>query len=235
MAQGHPDGTDATRFQGVDLETGRRVPPTIDIDEQYAGAAALTSQGLYLIVAPQDQGAQPRIERRDLDTGELLGAPAVGYWTVAVAGGVAVASSADGQLVELDPETLQPTGLPFPGDSGEPAYWLALDASGRLLVAVGGSERETLRFYDVESRLQLGDPIDLGKMPLYDWMIFRPDGLALAIDTGRGVEFWDLDPAHWEDAACRLAGRNLTPAEWAQYLGDLAPYRATCPSYPTDA
>ena len=83
--------------------------------------------------------------------------------------------------------------------------------------------------------MQIGDPIDLGKLPLYEGMILRPDGLALAIDTGRGVEFWDLDPQHWEDAACRLAGRNLTPAEWEQYLGDLAPYRATCPSYPTDA
>ena len=25
---------------------------------------------------------------------------------------------------------------------------------------------------------------------------------------------WDLDPQHWLDAACLLAGRNLTPQEW---------------------
>ena len=29
--------------------------------------------------------------------------------------------------------------------------------------------------------------------------------------------------------AGRLAGRNLTRSEWDQYIGDLAPYRRTCP------
>ena len=30
----------------------------------------------------------------------------------------------------------------------------------------------------------------------------------------------DLDPAHWQTMACHLAGRNLTGAEWNQYLPD---------------
>ena len=29
-----------------------------------------------------------------------------------------------------------------------------------------------------------------------------------------------------------LAGRNLTRDEWNSYVGDLAPYRATCPDLP---
>ena len=52
-----------------------------------------------------------------------------------------------------------------------------------------------------------------------------------AADTEQGIVVWDLDPAHWVDAACQLAGRNLTHAEWDQYIGDLAPYRQTCPGY----
>jgi hypothetical protein len=51
---------------------------------------------------------------------------------------------------------------------------------------------------------------------------------AAAVATGDGIVAWDLDPASWELAACRLAGRNLTRGEWDRYLGDLAPYRATC-------
>ena len=59
----------------------------------------------------------------------------------------------------------------------------------------------------------------------------RGDGLQAAADTPTGLLIWDLDPEHWADAACRLAGRNLTNAEWEQYIGDLAPYRLTCPEY----
>ncbi len=30
-------------------------------------------------------------------------------------------------------------------------------------------------------------------------------------------------------AACRIAGRNLTEAEWDEHVGRLAPYRELCP------
>ncbi len=52
--------------------------------------------------------------------------------------------------------------------------------------------------------------------------------------TGTGgdstTNVWDLDVHHWEQAACRIAGRNLTRAEWHQYLPD-QPYRRTCPQW----
>jgi hypothetical protein len=41
----------------------------------------------------------------------------------------------------------------------------------------------------------------------------------------------DLDPAHWQTTACHLAGRNLTRAEWDQYLPG-RPYQTTCPQWP---
>ena len=47
-------------------------------------------------------------------------------------------------------------------------------------------------------------------------------------------QLWDLDPDQWVAAACRVAGRNLTPDEWNAHIGDLAPYRATCPGLPLD-
>ena len=39
----------------------------------------------------------------------------------------------------------------------------------------------------------------------------------------------------WIDAACELAGRNLTHAEWDRYIGDLAPYRRTREQFPEGA
>ena len=43
---------------------------------------------------------------------------------------------------------------------------------------------------------------------------------------------WNLDPDVWQAAACRSAGRNLTPEEWAEYIGADEPYRATCDPWP---
>ena len=42
---------------------------------------------------------------------------------------------------------------------------------------------------------------------------------------------WDVDPDHWDAMACRIAGRNLTGAEWNQYLPGRH-YQKTCPTRP---
>jgi hypothetical protein len=58
----------------------------------------------------------------------------------------------------------------------------------------------------------------------------------MAIPNGRtGITLWDLDPAHWADAACSLAGRNLTQDEWDTYLGQFGPYHATCSQFAAGA
>jgi hypothetical protein len=41
-----------------------------------------------------------------------------------------------------------------------------------------------------------------------------------------------LDQGTWIRRVCAIANRNLTRVEWAQYLGDDLPYRATCPELP---
>jgi hypothetical protein len=43
---------------------------------------------------------------------------------------------------------------------------------------------------------------------------------------------WDLDADHWEAAACKVAGRNLTQDEWQRYFPNAGHYRVTCPGYP---
>jgi hypothetical protein len=95
-------------------------------------------------------------------------------------------------------------------------------------MAVTQNESEGERIYDLTTRTQLGDAI-----PDVDgtigWFAIRPDGKELALPyADQGVALWDLDPDHWSDAACMVAGRNLTPEEWTQYIGDLAPYHETC-------
>ncbi len=41
----------------------------------------------------------------------------------------------------------------------------------------------------------------------------------------------DLGTQALVNALCRRANRNLTQAEWKQYIGD-HPYRRTCPAFP---
>jgi WD40 repeat protein/DNA-binding SARP family transcriptional activator len=59
---------------------------------------------------------------------------------------------------------------------------------------------------------------------------FLPDGATVIIaDRDGAVHTWDTRPEQWIEAACAMAGRNLTEAEWRDAFGD-RPYRETCPA-----
>jgi WD40 repeat protein len=158
---------------------------------------------------------------------------AIGHVQVGVTG-VVVVTSVDGTMGVYDPATLARVAT-LPGARGYIQY-LSLSSDDTLLVAPGNDG--SVSVYDLAQRTRLGDPID--KVSGFRTPIaLRPDGAVLAVETGdtadTGVALWDLDPAAWVDAACAIAGRNLTHEEWATYVGDLAPYTATCPSFPLPA
>jgi WD40 repeat protein len=57
---------------------------------------------------------------------------------------------------------------------------------------------------------------------------FAPDGHTVVIASTDGtLARWDTQVEHWISAACRIAGRGLTAAEWAAILPD-RPYINTC-------
>ena len=86
-----------------------------------------------------------------------------------------------------------------------------------------------LRIYDVATRTQLGDPIDLNNHPT-----LRPSGATDCRSPPPSARLRGLGPrpARWIEGACQLAGRNLTRAEWDQYVGDLAPTDQPAPLTP---
>jgi WD40 repeat protein/DNA-binding SARP family transcriptional activator len=60
------------------------------------------------------------------------------------------------------------------------------------------------------------------------WGTFFPNGkqIVVALWSGDGV-VWNVDPSAWAAQACRVAHRNLTPAEWHDFLPS-RPYRRIC-------
>jgi hypothetical protein len=218
-------------LQGVDPDTGQLVGPTIDGGDEFEiWSVALTPDALY--TSDTTMNGEISLTRRDPRTGVAVGQPTPNFLNVTAGGGIVIASTVDGRIRELDPMTLQPIGAAFPATTG-PTFGLAVDGNGRILMV--RSDDRSLRFYDIATRTQLGDPVDLDTWPPdAAQAVLRQDGLQAAVKTGSGIVVWDLDPEHWMEAACRLAGRNLTDAEWDQYIGELAPYHQTCPQSPAD-
>jgi WD40 repeat protein len=134
----------------------------------------------------------------------------------------------DGTITLHDPDDLSEIGT-LPG--ARSTVHVSYDADGDLLLA---RTNETISLYDVERRARIGDPIVVGEFGSAE---LRPDGMELAVaqSSPAHITLWTLDPAELSEAACAFAGRNLTRAEWETYIGDLAPYHATCPQYPVSS
>ena len=96
---------------------------------------------------------------------------------------------------------------------------------GSQLLTTGGDA--SLRLWDLASRKLVGAPLPGGSSP--GWGTYFPDGrhVVSVDDSGLGV-VWDVSPADWESAACRIANRNVTRAEWHDFLPDRG-YRRICP------
>jgi dipeptidyl aminopeptidase/acylaminoacyl peptidase len=153
-------------------------------------------------------------------------------------GGVAadrsVRFSPDGRLLAIgsdqgytqlwDVATRRPTGPRLVGHEGG-----VLDAEfspdGRMLATSAADG--TVILWDTARRRALGTlPGPLGWVTVR----FTPDGrhLFLLRDSG-DAERWEVDPDAWSRQACRVAGRELTRAEWREFVPD-QDYRAVCSS-----
>jgi hypothetical protein len=92
--------------------------------------------------------------------------------------------------------------------------------------------RSRIDFWDVSTLVPVGDPVYVPG----DAGLLQADAPGHRMVSGSSTPVgepivWDLDASHCDTIACKLAGRNLTEAEWQQYLPG-RPYRATCPQWP---
>jgi DNA-binding SARP family transcriptional activator/class 3 adenylate cyclase/WD40 repeat protein len=223
-----------SRVQGINSRG--LVPPTVTTDPGLIRGLAMSADGTRLITV---EGADELVQRRP--DGRPTGRELSGIQEATTSADVTVVATVEGRIDVLDAETLEPVGPPLAGIDS-PANQIDTDDAGDRLLIQG--KDQTVRLADVRTRQFLGGPIEMGKGPGSSvspdelvspyafglgWSVLRDDGDAVAIQTDEGTIVWDLDPDSLADAACRVAGRNLTRAEWDEHIGGLAPYRELCP------
>jgi hypothetical protein len=124
----------------------------------------------------------------------------------------------------LDLETLEWIG----SDAQMPGYHLSFAPDGSQFAAI---QADRIRVWDGrtgEYQASLGLPAGLTADPSISYL---PDSSGLLV-TAKDSRTWRVNTrtSTWVARACRIAGRNLTQAEWEQFFPG-SPYRLTCPRW----
>jgi WD40 repeat protein len=135
---------------------------------------------------------------------------------------------ADGTVVLWDVRARRRLDQPLAGHV-LPVLSMAFSPDGRMLAS--GFRDGTVVVWDARQRRRL-EELAGHTGPVYS-VAFGPDGRTLASGGSDGaVVLWDLRLDSWRQRACAIANRNLTQAEWDQFIGSEQPYRRTCPDVP---
>ena len=215
----------------IDIPTARLVGEPVSLDEaenlEWTHGAAASPDGRLAALARNDE-----VVLVDLETGTVARAGRVtqeeGQLVQAIAWSAdsttLVAGSDAGWLHVVSAETLEPVAPPRLITGG----WildLEVSPNGRILSSLGSDGDVTL--WDTTTWRPYGQPVtDTG---VWGWLTYTADGRALRVFFEEvGVVEISTDPADWVKAACRAAGRNLTPEESAVILPG-QPLSPTCP------
>jgi WD40 repeat protein len=132
-----------------------------------------------------------------------------------------------GGTVELwDPFTGKRMGQPLLADTVAITS-LAFDPTGRRFATAGSGDGAIKLWFT--TGLQQEGPRLASDPGATSAVGFEPGGKALvAVDNHGGAFAWPASLTAWQQDACAVAGRNLTRAEWAQFVGDPR-YTSVCP------
>jgi WD40 repeat protein len=188
------------------------------------GTVAFSPDGTLIAAAVGRQGAHVR----DVATGRLVRQLLTGDSPYSVAfspdGELLFVGQYDGRGQLVSTETWKPVGRQLEGHTGR-VLSAEFARDGRTLVTAAADG--TARLWDVESQKPLGSPLELAPSTFASVALSPDGGRAFAVSTaGEGVSF-NLSREAWKQHACRVAGRELTAAEWDDALPGRS-YRTVC-------
>jgi len=227
----------------VDLRTGRPLRTVALAHEVTATLSDNTWVSKALAVDPAWRraavfdGGNGHVLLVDLRTGRAVPLSRGQAYRVSYEGGYLAVGLVDGSVDLYDIPGAHrlrtiPQGLQAVDNS------FALDRRGTLLAQ-----------YRDDGTVMLTDPRDgqpLGALPLSPPFVspkaslrFTPDGNRLVVflqdspltdsaEVQGMLQQWDMTPGSWTSAACRTAGRDLTPTEWRRYAGPQIPDDLRC-------
>ena len=151
-------------------------------------------------------------------------------------GGRDIAGASLARIQRWDAESGEAAGRPMEGFNGRIAD-IAYSPDGQYLVSVDAEN--TLRFWDVASGHQLGEPVDTTAIGDIVNVEFGGDGRRVFVTaTSRSPEgrppygggIWQLPaPAAWADALCDKLKSNPTHDQWREWISPDIPYQQVCP------
>lgn len=225
------DGDAEVRLWSVD--GGRALGALPDGHGELVNGVAFSPDGRLLATVSDDQ----TVLLWDVDRRRRVGKPLKGH-TNAVQ---EVAFSRDGRLLATasldhtvrvwDVAARRQRGAPLTGFTAG-VEDVAFSPDGRLVAGAG--DDGTVRTWQVRTGRPAGLVLTGHRGEIYA-VAFGPGGRSIASagadDTAR---VWERGFTSWVEYGCRLVNRNLTAAEWQQYVPGRR-YERTCPNLPSGA
>ena len=215
-----------------DAATGEELPEPPMAHDQDVYGMAFSPDGDTFVSGGFGDG---RVLLWDTATWELVGEPlAEGLGRVyAVAfsrdGSMLAAAGFDGSVIVWDTSSWDRL---HEVTTDNAVLSLAFSPDGGVLAA--GTSAGQVEFIDVRRGERIGEPVS-GQRDWVNTVAFAPDGATLVAGSEDGsiallgTSAWTDDIANLRSTLCRVAGRNLTEAEWAEFVS-FKPYEPGCPT-----
>jgi hypothetical protein len=220
-----------------DAQTGQPIGEPLLGHEKYVWSVALSPDGNRIVSGSGDN----TLRLWDAQTGQPFGDPLLGHEdqvsSVAFSpdGNRIVSGSADKTLRLWDAQTGQPIGKPLRGHENLVSS-VAFSLDGRRIVS--SSWDKTLRLWDAQTGQPVSEPL-LGHEDRVWSAAFSPDGSRIVSGSeDKTLRLWDTklleDGNGLHSALCAMLHRNLTMAEWNQYVWGNEDFRAICANLPIE-